>query len=58
MDFADVFYLTLLLAGHTARRQREPLAAATFLAGAVLAIAPCMLALLAELHVFATPPQT
>jgi serine/threonine protein kinase len=49
------FTLTLLLAGHTARRQREPLAAATFLAGAVLAIAPCMLALLAELHVFATP---
>ena len=49
------FTLTLLLAGHTARRQREPLAAATFLAGAVLAIAPCMLALLAGLHVFATP---
>jgi hypothetical protein len=51
------FTLTLLLAGHTARRQREPLAAATFLAGAVLAIAPCMLALLAELHVFAMPAQ-
>jgi hypothetical protein len=50
------FTLVLLLAGHTARRQREPLAAATFLAGAVLAIAPCMLALLAELHVFAAPP--
>lgn len=50
------FTFTLLLAGHTARRQREPLAAATFLAGAVLAIAPCMLALLAELHLFATPP--
>jgi serine/threonine protein kinase len=49
------FTLTLLLAGHTARRQREPLAAATFLAGTVLATAPCMLALLAELHVFATP---
>jgi hypothetical protein len=44
-----------LVAGHIARRQREPLAAATFLAGAVLAIAPCTLALLAELHVLATP---
>jgi serine/threonine protein kinase len=50
------FTLTLLLAGHMARREREPVAAATFLAGAVLAIAPCMLALLAELHVFATFP--
>jgi serine/threonine protein kinase len=50
------FTLTLLLAGHAARREREPLAAATFLAGAVLAIAPCMLALLAELHFFAAPP--
>jgi serine/threonine protein kinase len=49
------FTLTLLLAGHVARREHEPLAAATFLAGAVLAIAPCMLALLAELHVFAAP---
>jgi len=48
---------TLLLAGHAARRAREPLAAATFLAGAALAIAPCILALLAELHVFATPPS-
>jgi serine/threonine protein kinase len=49
------FTLTLLLAGHAARRQREPLAAATFLAGAVLAVAPCVLALLAELQVCATP---
>ncbi len=49
------FTLTLLLAGQIARREREPLAAATFLAGAVLAIAPCVLALLAELHVFTTP---
>jgi hypothetical protein len=49
------FTATLLVAGHIARRQREPLAAATFLAGAVLAIAPCTLALLAELHVLATP---
>lgn len=49
------FTATLLLAGHAARRAREPLAAATFLAGAALAIAPCTLALLAELHVFAMP---
>lgn len=50
------FTLTLLLAGHAARRAREPLAAATFLAGAVLAIAPCMLALLAALHILDTVP--
>jgi serine/threonine protein kinase len=49
------FTLTLLAAGRIARRDREPLAAATFLAGAALAIAPCTLALLAELHVFAAP---
>ena len=49
------FTLTLLAAGRVAQREREPLAAATFLAGAVLAMAPCMLALLAELHCFATP---
>ncbi len=49
------FTATLLIAGHAARRAREPLAAATFLAGAVLAMAPTMLALLAELHWFATP---
>ena len=47
------FTTMLLLAGQAARREREPLAAATFLAGAALAIAPCTLALLAELHVFA-----
>jgi serine/threonine protein kinase len=51
------FTATLLLAGHAARRAREPLAAATFLAGAAMAIAPCTLALLAELHVFATAPE-
>jgi serine/threonine-protein kinase len=52
------FTAMLLVAGQAARRAREPLAAATFLAGAALAIAPCTLALLAELHVFATlPPQ-
>ena len=38
---------TLLAAGHSARRARETLAAATFLAGAALAIAPCILSLLA-----------
>ena len=46
---------TLLMAGHLARRARENLAAATFLAGAALAIAPCTLALLAEMGIFATP---
>jgi serine/threonine protein kinase len=50
------FTAMLLLAGYAARREREPLAAATFLAGAALAIAPCTLSLLAELHAFATPP--
>jgi serine/threonine protein kinase len=42
------FTLTLLAAGWLAQRKREKLAAATFLAGAVLAIAPGTLALLAE----------
>ena len=51
------FTVTLLLAGRAARKEREPLAAATFLAGATLAIAPCVLALLAELHILATPPM-
>jgi len=52
-----VFFATaLLLAGQIARRGRENLAAATFLAGAALAIAPATLALLAELHWFGTPP--
>lgn len=44
----------LLLAGRFARRAKENLAAATFLAGAALAIAPATLALLAELKVLAT----
>lgn len=52
-----VFTLALLLAGHHARRTKEHLPAATFLAGAALAIAPAMLALLAELGVLATVPQ-
>lgn len=47
---------TLLLAGHQARKVKENLPAATFLAGAALAIAPASLALLAELRILATPP--
>lgn len=50
------FTTALLLAGQIARRGRENLAAATFLAGAALAIAPSTLALLAEMHWFGTPP--
>src|SRR6185436_12674760 len=50
------FTTSLLGAGHVARRGRENLAAATFLAGAALAIAPATLALLAELRFFAIPP--
>ncbi|MHB8523695.1 MAG: serine/threonine-protein kinase [Limisphaerales bacterium] len=52
-----VFFATaLLLAGRVARRGRENLAAATFLAGAALAMAPATLALLAEWHWFGTWP--
>jgi serine/threonine protein kinase len=51
------FTSALLLAGHFARRAKETLAAATFLAGAALAIAPATLALLAELGVLATVPE-
>jgi hypothetical protein len=51
----SVFTGTLLLAGYSARRGRELLAAATFLVGAALAIAPCTLALLAECHWLAVP---
>ena len=50
------FTTVLLLAGDVARRGRESLAAATFLAGAALAIAPATLALLAEVRFFAIPP--
>ena len=50
------FTAALFIAGYSARRQRESLAGATFLAGATLAIAPCALALLAELHFFGSPP--
>jgi serine/threonine protein kinase len=49
------FTATLFAAGYAAKRERENLAAATFLAGAALAVAPCLLSLLAELRVFATP---
>jgi serine/threonine protein kinase len=45
----------LFLAGYAAQREREKLAAATFLAGAALALAPCMLAWLAQLGVLAVP---
>lgn len=51
------FATALLAAGHVARRGQENLAAATFLAGAVLTIAPATLALLAELHWFAATPK-
>jgi serine/threonine protein kinase len=50
------FTLTLLAAGWMAQRSREKLASATFLAGAVLAIAPCTLALLAETGWFGVAP--
>ena len=50
------FTTAMLLAGQVARRGRENLAAATFLAGAALAIAPATLALLAELHWFGAWP--
>ena len=50
------FTSVLFAAGYAARHQRESLAAATFLAGATLAIAPSALALLAELHLFSVAP--
>ena len=50
------FTISLLLAGQFARRVRENLAAATFLAGAALAIAPATLAILAEIHWFSVQP--
>jgi len=52
-----LFTATLLLAGHVARRVRESLAAATFLAGAALAVAPCTLVLLAEIGVLTRVPE-
>jgi serine/threonine protein kinase len=47
------FTLVLLGGGLLARRAREDLAAATFLAGTALAVAPCTLALLGEFGAFA-----
>lgn len=46
------FTSILLASGSVARRGREDLAAATFLAGAALAIAPSTLSLLGELDIF------
>lgn len=51
------FTLTLLAAGYTALRRRDDLAAATFLAGAVLTTAPSCLALLGQAGVFGTAPK-
>lgn len=51
------FTMALLLAGQFARRLQETSAAAAFLAGAALAIAPATLAMLAELRVFAQAPK-
>ena len=51
------FTLTLLLAGQAAQRTHDPLAAATFLAGAALSIAPTTLALLAETGFLGTPVE-
>jgi hypothetical protein len=51
------FTAMLFAAGLTARRERESVAAATFLAGATLAIAPTMLSWLAELRLLATTPE-
>jgi serine/threonine protein kinase len=49
------FTAILFLAGYAAKRAGEKVAAATFLAGAALAIAPSMLSWLAECRLFATP---
>ena len=51
------FTVVLFSAGYIARRERDTLASATFLAGAALAIAPCTLALLAEMHVLNTATE-
>jgi hypothetical protein len=50
------FTAMLFAAGITARRERESVPAATFLAGATLAIAPTMLSWLAELSFLAAAP--
>jgi hypothetical protein len=52
------FTLVLTFAGYLAKRDRDNLAAATFLAGATLTAAPCLLSWLAALGWFAVPqPQ-
>jgi hypothetical protein len=51
-----LFTGALLASGQFARRQGEPLAAATFLAGAALAIAPSSLVLLAEANLLGKAP--
>ncbi len=50
------FTFTLFAAGFVAHRLKETLAAAAFLAGATLAIAPCTLAVLGETHLLAEAP--
>ncbi len=51
------FTLALMVAGQAARRLREPLAAANFLAGAVLTVAPSVLALVAETGLLSSAPE-
>jgi hypothetical protein len=51
-----LFTVTLLTAGYRAWKGREKLAAATFLAGGTLAMAPCTLALLARTGWWSVPP--
>jgi len=51
------FTAALLAAGHFARKRQEAIASATFLAGAVLTVAPTVLALLAEMKIFSIPPK-
>jgi serine/threonine protein kinase len=51
------FTAMLFAAGIAARRVRENVAAATFLAGAALSIAPAMLSWLAEFRVLAASPE-
>jgi len=53
----SLFTAVLLLAGAIARKARENLPAATFLAGAALSMAPTTLCLLAELGWFSTVPD-
>lgn len=52
-----LFTSILLLAGSIARKAKENLPAATFLAGAALSMAPTTLSLLAELKWFSSAPE-